>query len=504
MNMFSLLDQAAQRFPDLGAVFRGKCQELTFAELHQRSLMLGAGLRNSYAAGTRIAIYSENVPEYVEVMFGIWAAGMVATPINSKLHPFEAADILDDASAELVIVSDGKLQALADAIEDRGSSVSLVGIGSQGYHDLFDNLASAAVQTKPEQLAWLFFTSGTTGRSKGAMLSHQNLMMMTLSHLADMDDPDTRTSLVHAAPMSHGSGLYMPAYVARGARQVVPVSGGFDTEEFMQLCEEHPGVTAFFAPTMIQRLRLAVEAGTGRADALRKIIYGGGPMYLGEINRSLEVFGPVFVQIYGLGESPMTITGLRSSDFGNAHDDTLASVGWPRSGAEVKVADADGKPVPTGEIGEVIVRGGVVMQGYWNNEAATADAIRDGWLWTGDMGSFDASGTLTLRDRSKDMIVTGGTNVYPREVEEVLFTHPDVEEVSVIGLPDEEWGEIVVAVVVAAQGKTPCEASLNDLCNARIARFKRPKRYVFISELPKNNYGKVVKRQLREQLVQTQ
>jgi acyl-CoA synthetase (AMP-forming)/AMP-acid ligase II len=372
--------------------------------------------------------------------------------------------------------------------------------GTPRYESLFQGSPAAVAATGPESLAWLFYTSGTTGRSKGAMLSHRNLMAMTLAHLADVEHLDETCSQIHAAPMSHGSGLYIPAYVARGARQVVPASKGFDPAEFLALCDAHPACGAFLAPTMVQRLRLAAQSAGHLPGQLRSIVYGGGPMYVEELRKSIAVFGQVFVQIYGQGESPMTITWLRREDHASDDAAVLGSVGVARTGVEVRVVGEDGNDVPLGEIGEIIARGDVVMSGYWNNPQGTTEALRNGWLHTGDMGSLDARGYLTLRDRSKDVVISGGSNIYPREVEEALLTHADVAEVSVVGQSDEEWGEVVVAFVVAAPGADLTPQALDAHCLERIARFKRPKRYLFLEALPKNSYGKVLKRQLREQL----
>ena len=325
------------------------------------------------------------------------------------------------------------------------------------------------------------------------MLSHRNLMAMTVSHLADFDAPDENCSLIHGAPMSHGSGLYVPPYVLRGARQVVPASGAFEPDEFLDLCDHHPGCSAFLAPTMVQRL---VQTGRPRPRDLKTVVYGGGPMYVDSLKRAMAAFGPIFVQLYGQGEAPMTITGLRRADHLDADDAVLGSVGYARSGVDAAVLAADGSPAAIDEIGEIVCRGDVVMSGYWKNADATASTLRDGWLHTGDMGSFDASGFLTLRDRSKDVVISGGSNIYPREVEEVLIEHPGVSEECVVGAPDPEWGEVVVAFIVGSASSAELDAYLLE----RIARFKRPKRYEFIDEIPKNSYGKVLKRELRAQL----
>ncbi|MCV7280694.1 long-chain fatty acid--CoA ligase [Mycolicibacterium flavescens] len=481
MNLFALLDQAASRFGDRGAVYLGDRQVLSWSQLRDRSLRLAASLG---APGTRVAVASENRPEIVELMFGVWAAECVYVPINYKLHPREMMQILEDSGAEVVFASPKIAPTL---------NVPAEVIGSSSYEDRFAGAPSAPPVTDPQTLAWLFYTSGTTGKSKGAMLSHRNLMAMTVSHLADFDDPDENCSLVHGAPMSHGSGLYVPPYVLRGARQVIPESAAFEPEEFLDLCEHHPGCSAFLAPTMVQRL---VQTGRSCPANLRTIVYGGGPMYVESLKKALAAFGPVFVQLYGQGEAPMTITGLRRGDHIDTDDAALGSVGYARSGVDVAVWREDDTPAAVGEIGEIVCRGDVVMSGYWKNPEATAATLQNGWLRTGDMGSFDERGYLTLRDRSKDVVISGGSNIYPREVEEVLLEHPGVVEAGVVGAPDEEWGEVVVAFIVGSVTAQELDAHLLE----RIARFKRPKRYEFIDELPKNSYGKVLKRALRERL----
>ncbi|GFM17337.1 MULTISPECIES: acyl-CoA synthetase [Mycobacteriaceae] len=496
MNLFALLDQAATRHGDRGAVYHGDQQVHTWSALRERALRLAGSLRE-LGPGARIAVAGENSPQIVELMFAIWAAECVFVPLNYKLHPREMDQILDDAGAAVVFASAKIASALSDV-----TSVPIETIGAVEYQErCTSDMAAVPRTTDPADLAWLFYTSGTTGRSKGAMLSHRNLMAMTLSHLADFDSPDENSSLIHGAPMSHGSGLYVPPYVLRGARQVVPASGAFDPDEFLDLCDLHPRCSAFLAPTMVSRL---VQTGRPRPANLETIVYGGGPMYVDSLKKALAAFGPIFVQLYGQGEAPMTITGLRRADHvtgqadgaGWASDEVLGSVGYARSGVDVAVLGPGGTPAGVGEIGEIVCRGDVVMSGYWNNPAATLATLRDGWLHTGDLGSFDGNGVLTLRDRSKDVVISGGSNIYPREIEEVLLEHPGVVEAGVVGAPDEEWGEVVVAFIVG--DATP--EDLDALLLQRIARFKRPKRYAFVGELPKNSYGKVLKRQLRDQL----
>jgi acyl-CoA synthetase (AMP-forming)/AMP-acid ligase II len=495
VNLFDVLDQAAARFGDRGALFYGERQLCTWSQLRERVLRLAASLRHHAERGSRIAVASENRPEIVELMFAIWAAECVFVPINYKLHPREMADIVGDSGASHVFAS-ATIAAGLDPALDRaqaGQTPPVEVIGADTYTARFDTEPGSPPDTDPEALAWLFYTSGTTGKSKGAMLSHRNLMAMTVAHLADIDDPDENCSLIHGAPMSHGSGLYVAPYMLRGARQVVPESGSFDPAEFLELCDHHPGASAFLAPTMVQRL---VETGRPAPQSLRTIVYGGGPMYVDSMRKALDAFGPVFAQIYGQGESPMTITGLRRADHVDADDSVLGSVGYARSGMHVAVLRNDGSHAGIGEIGEIVCRGDAVMSGYWNNPAAGASTLRGGWLYTGDMGSFDERGYLTLRDRSKDVVISGGSNIYPREVEEVLLTHPGVVEACVVGAPDPDWGEIVVAFVVGDADAGALDAHLLE----RIARFKRPKRYEFVDALPKNSYGKVLKRELRSRL----
>jgi long-chain acyl-CoA synthetase len=286
---------------------------------------------------------------------------------------------------------------------------------------------------------------------------------------------------------------------------VIPRSGGFEPAELIDLSRRLGRLSMFAAPTMVRRLVDTVKRTGADPSGFHTIVYGGGPMYVEDIQEALDVLGPCFVQIYGQGESPMSITALSRAVLADRKDEDwaarLGSVGVAQSLVEVQIVDPDGRPLGNGEIGEVVVRGDTVMLGYWRNPEATAATIRHGWLWTGDMGSMDSHGFVTLKDRSKDLIISGGSNIYPREVEEALITHPAVNEVSVVGCKDADWGEVVVAFVVLGKDADGVDAdALDRHCLERIARFKRPKQYRFVIELPKNNYGKVLKTALREQL----
>jgi long-chain acyl-CoA synthetase len=327
------------------------------------------------------------------------------------------------------------------------------------------------------------------------MLTHRNLSWASHAYLAEVDATKAGDPILHAAPMSHGSGIYIMPHVARMGINVVPESGGFEPAEIFALFDAWPRTSMFAAPTMIKRL--VESAAECKAENIRTIVWGGAPMYVEDALHALERFGPRLAQIYGQGESPMTITTLSKQDIADrGHlrwNERLASAGKPYACVEVIVTDADDRPLPAGEVGEILCRGDVVMSGYWDNPEASAATLRNGWLHTGDVGTLDEEGYLSLKDRSKDLIISGGSNVYPREVEEVLLTHPKLREVSVIGRPDREWGEIVVAYVVGEANP----GELDALCLARIARFKRPKHYVFVEALPKNNYGKILKTELR-------
>jgi len=502
MNLARHLFLSAQRLPGQPAVIERDRVELTYAVLARRVLALAGALhaRLGVAPGDRVALLMRNSAAYVELLYACWAAGAAAIPINVKLHPKEVAFILDDAGARVCFATDDVDGAAIDAARARGGT-AFIDVDSREYRSLAHEAPAAVAGAAPDDTAWLFYTSGTTGRPKGVMLSHRNLLAMTLNYLADVDAAAAGDHLLHAAPMSHGSGLYILPNVAAAATQLIPASRGFEVAEIEEILAFVPKVKFFAAPTMVMRL---VDGLRGQAQGLKSIIYGGGPMYVADCLRALERFGPRLTQIYGQGEAPMTITVLPAAEHVDDHDGRrllrLASVGRAQTGVELAVLDDEDRPLAEGEVGEVCVRGEMVMRGYLNDPEATAKTLAGGWLHTGDLGQLDAQGYLTLVDRSKDLIISGGSNIYPREIEEVLLTHPQVREVAVIGLPDADWGEIAVAVLVATPGGRPGDAELDALCLQHIARFKRPKRYVFVDELPKNATGKVLKRELREKL----
>ena len=412
--------------------------------------------------------------------------------------------ILADAGVSACFASREWAERLTGVVEGVSVSPRMITFESDEFAAMKTTPPLPMMPREADDLAWLFYTSGTTGKPKGAMLTHRNLAAMTFNYFTDVDSIDVGDCLLHAAPVSHGSGLYNFSHVLRGARQVFPESGGFDPEEIMALLKIHAGMSMFAAPTMVKRLTGYVAKGGANTANLKTIIYGGGPMYVADLKESLKVFGNKFVQIYGQGESPMTITALSkfhhmASQYPR-HEARLASVGIAHSGVQIRVCNEAGDSVVPGEAGEICVKADTVMLGYWNDTAATAQSLRDGWLWTGDVGRMDDDGFLTLLDRSKDLIISGGSNIYPRQIEEVLLQHPAVAEAAVIGRQDAEWGETVVAFVVLCGDASVERAELDQFCLQQIARFKRPKEYRFIDALPKNNYGKVLKTELRKLL----
>jgi acyl-CoA synthetase (AMP-forming)/AMP-acid ligase II len=502
VNLGVWVERHGRLRPLAPAIADGELVHADWATFASRVAGAAAGLRAEFglAHGDRVAILMRNRPEYLEAMFAIWHAGLVAVPVNARLHRDEIAYIVEHSASAVVITDDEHI----DDVESLRSSGIVVAPGER-WDRLTATSAMPIVDRAPADPAWLFYTSGTTGRPKGATLTHHNLLMMSLSYYADIDPVSANDCILHAAPISHGSGLYGLPHIARGAVSVVPHSGGVDGAEIAELLRRWPGTSMFAAPTMVKRL--AGDASVASADLshLKTIVYGGAPMYLADLQDALGVFGPRLAQIYGQGETPMTITALSKADHADRDHprwlDRMASVGVARTDVEVRVVGGDDGELPIGEIGEIVVRGDVVMAGYWNNPDATAESLRGGWLHTGDMGSFDDEGYLTLRDRSKDLIISGGMNIYPREVEEALLRHPGVGAVSVVGRPDPEWGEAVVAFVVAADAAAPPPIDeLDRACLDTIARFKRPKEYRFVDALPTNNYGKVLKRELRDRL----
>ena len=501
MNIANILLKAYRLCPDRPAVSIGSKPLYTYRSFYERVRDLAACMRFelSLSVGDRVAVVMPNHPEYLVVRYAAWYAGLSVVPINAKLHVREINYMLQHSGSKVCFVS----SSLQKDVVDNLDLVEVIDVDSAPYQDMASpHYEVGMAEVERDALAWLFYTSGTTGKPKGVMITHHNMLIGAMSYLVDVDGISPEDSIVHAAPLSHGSGFYDLPHVMRCANQVIPASGQFNPSEVLDLIQDWTGVTMFLAPTMVKRLVQSQEITQSSLKGLKTVVYGGGPMYVQDIKRALNVLGPRFVQIYGQGESPMTITVLPKRVINDVshqkYEHRLASVGIAQSSVSVAIGTNDGSPAANGTIGEVLVKGSVVTSRYWQDDVATKTTWKDGWLHTGDIGFFDDDGFLTLIDRSKDLIISGGSNIYPREVEEVLIAHPSVHEVACVGQFSEEWGESVVAFVVLENQSSADERDLDVFCLDRIARFKRPKYYRFVDSLPKNNYGKVLKTTLRQ------
>ncbi|MEE3373156.1 MAG: long-chain-fatty-acid--CoA ligase [Planctomycetota bacterium] len=507
MNIGRLLTTAAQTRPTQWATVRGS-QKLNYLQFNGRVNRLANGLAAIGAdPGTNISILMTNGPQMLEAMFAGFKAGCGVVPINFRLHPQEYAFIIAHSESRVVVTEEAFQDSLnqVDTLLDGVTHRIATGAAEQGFLQYEAVLAEQSdryddVDVQPDDVAWLFYTSGTTGQPKGAMLTHRNLWGMTQRFHQDiLTHPGDREVVLHAAPLSHGSGLYALPNMANAASHVFLETSSFAPDKVLQVLQDEAVTNFFAAPAMINRLLDCPQIEHTDTSALKALVYGGAPMMVEDLKRAIQKF-PNMVQIYGLGETPMTITYLSQEAHrlaGEPYLRRLASAGLPRTGVDVAVVDNTGQMLPAGDMGEVVTRSEVVTKGYWNDPDATASALKKGWLHTGDLGHFDDDGYLYLSDRSKDMIISGGENIYPREIEEVLTRHTAIREVAVIGVPDEKWGEAVKAVVVLQENHAVSERELIRFCQDHIASYKKPKTIEFVEELPKNNYGKILKRELR-------
>ena len=509
MNLSSLLTRTARRFPDKIALRHGS-KTLTYAQFNSRANRLANALQHlGIRQGENVAILQYNCPEFYETLFACFKAGFGTIPINFRLHPKEFSFIIDHAGAKAVVLSEEFNTSILKIRERIPKAKHLIALSESGsdlldYEALLSNASDIFVDAHvaPDDLAWLFYTSGTTGMPKGAMLTHRILLAMTMGFFADICPgfgPDD--VILHAAPLSHGSGLYGLPNIAKGTTNVILETKSFNPELFFKTIEQYRVTNMFAAPTMVKMMIDDPAVDQFDHSSLRSIIYGGAPMLVEDLKTAIQKLGPCLVQLYGQGESPMTITYLPHEDHilngTDEQEKRLASAGIPRTGVEVKIFDTNDNELPAGKIGNIVTRSDLVMKGYWQNPEATAATIRNSWLDTGDMGYMDDNGYVFIMDRSKDMIISGGENIYPREIEEVLIKHPAVREVSVIGVPDPKWGEAIKAIVALVPGETATEDELIAFCKDHIASYKKPKSVDFIEALPKNNYGKILKRELR-------
>jgi fatty-acyl-CoA synthase len=501
--------QLRLRRDHVAMTFAGRA--FTYGQMSERvhraaNALLGLGVHK----GERVAVLAHNSNHFLELYFANAHVGSVTTPLNYRLTPPELEYIINDSEAVAMIVAESLVPAI-DSIRARLPKVRhwvCIGAERPGYID-YETWIGAASDAPPQEtvhendLVWQMYTSGTTGRPKGAMITHRNLLTNVLQlgfEVEEMSDKD-RTLVV--APLFHAAAVIASMVtLARGARVVIQKE--FLPQEIVKAFDEEGVTHALFVPAMILFLLNMPGIEQVNFGTLRHVLYGAAPIPLEVLRRAMALFQCKFVQGFGQTESVAVLTSLRAEDHALEGADEakiirrLQSCGRELFGTEVRIVDAQGEEVPRGEVGEIVARGDQVMRGYWKLPEATAEALRGGWLHTGDLGTMDEDGYVYVVDRLKDMIVSGAENIFPREIEELLFQHPAIADVAVIGVPSDEWGEEPKAIVVLKPGAKPTEAEILGYCEGKLARFKWPRSVEFVASLPRNPAGKVLKRELRE------
>ncbi len=510
MNLGRLLSDTARRLPDWPSLVWGE-KSWTWAETSARVDALVAALRRrGLGKGDAILVQAKNSNQMFESMWAAFRLGGIWVPTNYRLTPVEVAYLGASSGARAMLCDDSCPQHAAAVKEASDSLQHVIAIGEprsgeEAYEDLVAEgrgETTEAADVDYDDPCWFFYTSGTTGRPKAAVLTHGQLAFVTNNHLADLMPGTTHwgdASLV-VAPLSHGAGAHVLSQVARGTKSVLLAGERFDEEEIWRLVEAHRITNMFTVPTILTRMVRHPAVDRYDHASLRYVIYAGAPMYRADQKEALRKLGKVIVQYYGLGEVTGNITVLPREAHSLDDDMPVGSCGYARTGMEIAIKDGDGRRLPAGEQGEICVRGPAVFAGYHNNPEANAKALKDGWFHTGDLGRLDDEGFLYITGRASDMYISGGSNVYPREAEEVLLTHPAVAEVAVLGVPDPEWGETGVAVVVLEQGQSADAEELLGFLKDKLARYKQPRRVFFWDELPKSGYGKVPKHLIRDAL----
>jgi fatty-acyl-CoA synthase len=519
MNLGRLLTHTARLYPQHVALIQGE-QQWTWREIDRRvDAMVSAMRLLGMQKGDRILVQSRNNLQMFESCWVAFRLGCVWVPTNFRLTPPEVA-YLGEASGAVMMIVEADFAAHTDAV--RAASPQLQHVicigapraGEYAYDALVEqHLGQMSIERPPEETVryddplWFFYTSGTTGRPKAAVLTHGQIAFIVNNHLADLI-PGTREQdcSIAVAPLSHGAGIHALMNVARGAATVLLPSEKLDPEVFWQLVERHRVSNLFTVPTIVKMLVEHPAVDRYDHSSLRYMIYAGAPMYRADQKLALQKLGKVLVQYFGLGEVTGCITVL-PAEMHSADDNDLnaniGSCGRPRTGMEVAILDANLQLVKTGEVGEICCRGPAVFNGYHANPEATEKAMRGGWFHTNDLGRMDERGLLYITGRESDMYISGGSNVYPREVEEVLLMHPGVAEVAILGVADAKWGEIGVAVVVLREGAAGVdEAALLAHLEGRCARYRWPRQVFFWDELPKSGYGKITKKDIKRLLIE--
>lgn len=499
-----LIGWAAERYRDLPAIVF-EARQSSFAEVHSRSNRLANGLmRLGLRPGERVAVLLENSPEFIETQFALAKAGLVMVPVNARLSADERAFILQDSEASAAVCGSShasEIERLRSGLRALRRVVTVGGDGADAYEDVLASGTDAhpGVEIDEDDVELIRYTSGTTGRPKGAVFSQRQITAQMNDCLLNLDElPTTADRMLHAAPLGHGSGTYLLPFYVRGAANVVLPR--FDPRRALETISREKVTHFYLVPTMLNALLGDHRPGEHDVGSLKRMFYGASPISERTLRRALEVFGPILRQQYGTSETgnPNTLLLPEEHVLEGTPEQLrrLQSAGRPSLGAEVRVIDDQGSEVPRGRTGEIIVRRQTTMLGYWRQPEATARSLKNGWFHTGDIGLMDEDGYVYIRDRKGEMIISGGFNIYPAEVEQVLQRHPRVREAVVVGVPDPHWGESVKAYVVCSAEVT--EAELIEWCKAHIASYKKPRVVEFVADLPKSATGKVLRRLLRE------
>jgi acyl-CoA synthetase (AMP-forming)/AMP-acid ligase II len=510
-NLANHLTRNARRLGDQLALAWGD-QQWTWAQMDARVNALACGLQGQFGVvkGERILIQSQNCNQMFESMLACFRLGAVWVPANFRQTPEEVAFLAQSSGAAGMICGAEFPDHAAACNTDQRRFTLLIG-GEAGDEDDFDTLVEKYMgQTMPnvavdrDDPCWFFFTSGTTGRPKASVLTHGQMAFVLLNHLNDlMPGTTSQARSLCLAPLSHGAGVHQLTQVAAGAATVLFPPGRFDPEVAWQLVQEHGISNMFTVPTIVKMLVEHESVRRYDLTSLKHVIYAGAPMYRSDQKVALAALGKVLVQYFGLGEVTGNITVLPPSE--HFEDDVhmrLGSCGYARTGIEISIQDAKGDEVASGQQGEICVIGPAVFAGYYNNPEANAKAFRNGWFRTGDLGYVDAQGYLFITGRESDMYISGGSNIYPREIEEKILTHDCVSEVAVLGVPDFVWGESGIAVCVLRAGANSTPEELHAWLKPKISGYKMPKRFVLLEEMPKSAYGKITKKIIRETLEQ--
>jgi len=504
MNLSNFLTESARRHPnDIGLVWGER--RWSWAEMEARSAAIAAALVGRYGLGKgdRILVQSANCNQMFEAMFACWRVGAVWVPANFRQTPDEIAWLAASSGARAILCG----AEFPDHAAACGAEIC-IGIG-EGLGDSYEALvaeyqgqAPRAVAVDRDDPCWFFFTSGTTGKPKAAVLTHGQMAFVVTNHLCDlMPGTGPGDASVVVAPLSHGAGIHQLAQVAHGVKTILPAGARFDPAEIWDLVERWKVTNMFTVPTIVKLLVEHPSVEAHDHSSLRYVIYAGAPMYRADQVRALQVLGPRLVQYFGLGEVTGNITVLPPAHH-RIEDERMriGTCGQARTGMQIEVQDAEGNAVAPGETGEIAVIGPAVFAGYHDNPEANAKSFRNGWFLTGDLGHVDDEGFLYLTGRASDMYISGGSNIYPREIEEKLLTHPAVSETAVLGIPDPVWGEVGVAVCVLRAGEAVGAEALLDWLGPRLSRYKVPRHVVFWDEMPKSAYGKITKKLIREEL----